>query len=115
LNPAPALCSVETTIAQRYLDVVVDIEIRNEIEGLEDESDLLVAQARALVVVEAAHIDAIELVFPAAELLEESRDGEKRGLAGARGAGNRDELTLLDLDGEIAQRIGLDHFGAVRF
>ncbi len=35
---------------QRRLDVVVDVEIRDQIESLEDEADLLVADVRALVV-----------------------------------------------------------------
>jgi len=45
-------------------------KIRNQIEGLEDETEFLVAQLRAIVVVHAAHIDVVEPVFAAGELLE---------------------------------------------
>ena len=37
------------------------VQVRDQIEGLEDEADLLVADARTLVVVHAADVDPVEL------------------------------------------------------
>ena len=55
---------------QWLLDIVVDIEIGDEIESLEDESDFLVANARALVIVQTSDILTIERVTAGVELLE---------------------------------------------
>ena len=46
-----ALRSVKAPIAQWHIDVIEDVEFRNQVETLEDEPDLLVAYARALFVV----------------------------------------------------------------
>ena len=50
---------------------------------------------------------------PPREFLEQARDGQKGGLARARGPGDRDELAFAHMDREIAQRVGLDDFGAI--
>ena len=49
-------------IAQRHVHVVVDVEIGHEIEALEDEADLLVAQVRARIVGKVGDLDVVELV-----------------------------------------------------
>jgi hypothetical protein len=114
LDAALALARTEAPIAQRHLDVIVNIQVRNQIERLKYEADFLVAQLRALIVVETAHIGAVEQVFAAGEFLQQARNGQKRRLAGARGARHGDEFAFTHVDGEIAQRVGLDDFGAVR-
>ena len=87
----------------------------NQIEGLKDEADFLVAQPRALIVVQAAHVGAVQLILAAAEFLEQSRDRQKGGLARAGGSGDRDEFAFAHVDREIAQRVGLDDLGAIGF
>src|SRR6185312_6003443 len=47
-----ALGPLHAAITQRHFDVVEDVEVGNQVEGLEDEADLLVADLRAGVVVE---------------------------------------------------------------
>ena len=100
-------------IAQRHVDVVVDVEVGNEVEALEDEADLLVADARARIVGETADILAVELVGAGVEGLEQPGDVEEGGLARARRPAHRDELPGVDLEREIAQRVRLDEIGAV--
>jgi len=56
-------------------------------------------------VVHAAHVDIVEPVFAAGELLEQARDVEEGRLARTRRAGDGDELALADRDREIAQRM----------
>jgi hypothetical protein len=80
---------------------------------LKDEADLLVAQARALVVVESAHVGAVQLVFAARELLEQTRDRQKRRLAGARRSRDRDEFARSHVNREFAQGVGIDDFGPI--
>ena len=106
-----ALAAAQLAVAQRDVDVVVQIEIGDQVEALEDEADLLVAQPRARAVVELLDLDAIELVLTAGQLLEQARDVEERRLAGAGWPGHRDELALLNLEREVAQRVSLDHLG----
>ena len=44
LDAAPALGGVEAAVAQRHVDVVEQVEVGDQVEALEDEADLLVAQ-----------------------------------------------------------------------
>ena len=113
LDALVALLGFHLPVAQRHVDVVVDVEVRDQIEALEDEADLLVAQARALVVREPAHVLAVEHVAAGVEGLEQPGHVQERGLAGARGAGHGDELAGADVQREVAQRVRLDEVGAV--
>jgi hypothetical protein len=97
-----ALRARHAPVVQRRFDVVVDVEIWNEIEALEDEPDLLVADARALVVGELAHVLAVEDVAPAVELFQQAGDVQERGLAGARVARDGDELPGFHFQAEVA-------------
>src|SRR5690606_33326154 len=65
------------------------------------------------VVVEAAHVNAVQPVLTAAELLQQAGDVEEGGLAGAGRTRHRNELALAHVDVEVAQRMGLDHVRAV--
>ena len=108
-----ALGAVEAAIAQRNVDVVGDVQIGNQIEALEDETDLLVAQLRTRVVVHAFHVDAIEEEFAAGEFLEQSGDVEECGLARTRRPRHRHEFAFADVDREIAQRMRFHHVRAI--
>src|SRR5207249_6678462 len=57
-------------IHERQLDVLEDVVLRNEIEGLEDEADPPVADARQLGVVDVLDGDAVEAVAAAARAVE---------------------------------------------
>ena len=51
-RPLPPLGAREAGVDQRQLDVVQGVGARQQVEGLEDEADLLVADAGQLAVVE---------------------------------------------------------------
>jgi hypothetical protein len=113
LDAALALGGVEAAVAQRHVHVVEQVQVGDQVEALEDEAELFVAQLAARVVVQALDVHAVEHVLAAAESLQQAGDVEEGGLARARGAGDRDELALLDVDVEATQRVRLDHVGAV--
>jgi hypothetical protein len=100
-------------IAQGHVDVVEKIEVRDQVEPLEDEADLFVAQFRARVVVHAAHRHAVQQVVAAGEFFQQAGDVEEGGLARARGPRHRHELAFAHVQVELAQRVRLDHVGAV--
>src|SRR6185312_3910429 len=83
LDPLLALGTRKSAIAQRHVDVVEQIEVRNQVEALEHEADLLVAQPRAVLVAELRDVDAVELVLAARGFFEQASDVEERRLAGA--------------------------------
>ena len=78
LSDPLALRRVHAAIAQRHVDVVEHVEVGNQVEALEDETDLLVANARALVVRQAADVSAVELVRAGVEGLQQARDVQER-------------------------------------
>ena len=65
-----ALGGLEAAIAQRYIDVVEDVEVGNQVEALEHKPDLFVAQARAGIVAQTRHILTVECVAAAVEGLQ---------------------------------------------
>ena len=72
-------------VGQRQLDVFIYREIANQVETLEDESDLLIADARALGKVEVLDRLAIQRVAAIGRRIEQADDRKQRGLAAARG------------------------------
>ena len=113
LDALLALGGSESAIAQRHVNVVEKVEVRNQVEALEDESDLFVAQFRSGIVIQAAHVDTVQPVLATGELLKQTGDVEKGRLAGTGWSGHRDEFTLPHVDREITQGVGLDEMGAV--
>ena len=91
-------------VHERQLDVLEDVVLRNEIEGLEDEADPPVADARQLGVVDVLDGDAVEAVAAAARAVEAPEEMEERRLARPRRSHDGDELPLLDREVHAAQR-----------
>ncbi len=110
-----AFRGLHAAIAQRHVHVVVDVEVGHEIEALEDEADLLIAQRGTRIVGKICHFHVVELVAAGLVGLEQSRNIEERGLARTRGPGDREEFTGLHLQREIAQCMRLDEIGAKYF
>src|SRR4249919_1761634 len=108
-----ALGRAHAAITQRHVDVVEQVEVGDQVEALEDEADLLVAQLAARIVRHPAHVLAIEDVLPAGEGFQQAGDVEEGRLARARRAGDGDELAFAHMQVERAQRVGFDEFGAV--
>ena len=84
------------------------VERRQQVEFLEDESDLALAHAGALGVGERGQVVAIEHDAAAVGARQSAQKIEQRGLAAARRADHADELALLHAEGNSAQRLDLD-------
>ncbi len=78
-----------------------------QVEGLEDEADFLVADARQLVVVEFADQLAVEPVLALGRRIEAADQVHQRRLAGARRAHDGDVLVVPDAEIDAAQRVHL--------
>jgi hypothetical protein len=98
-------------IGQREADVLEDGQLADQVEGLEDEADLAVADAGALVAGEVADVVAVEPVLAAGRRVEEAEDREERRLAAARGAGDADVLAVRDFEVELMEGSRLDLLG----
>ena len=109
----PPLLVRHLAVEQRDLHVVHHREVGHQVELLEDEPDPLVAHARELAVAIAVDRLAVERDRARARLVEQPHQVEQRALAAARGAHDRDELALPDLQVDVVQRRRLDALGAV--
>ena len=94
-------------IDQRQLDVVQRGRARQQVEGLEDETDLLVADARQLVVVHLADLFAVEEVGALRGRVEAANQVHQRRLARARRPHDGDVFAAVDQDGHAAQGVNL--------
>ena len=88
MNLLLALRRAHAAIGERELDVFVDIQIADEVEGLENEADLAVADARALGELEALDGLAVEDLSSGGGRVEETQDGQQRRFPAARRSGN---------------------------
>jgi len=78
-----------------------------QVEGLEDEADLLVADAGELVIVERGDVVAVEPVAAAGGRVEASDEVHQGGFAGAGGAHDGDVLVVADAQVDAAERVDL--------
>ena len=90
---------------QRQAHVLLGGEHRHEVEGLEDEADLVAPQAREVGVVELADLGVGDRHGAAARAVEPREHVHQRGLAGPRGAHDRGEGAGLDLERDAAERV----------
>src|SRR6266542_3494924 len=100
-RPLPA-----ATVHERQLDVLERIQPWQEIEGLEDESDVPVAQCRQPVVAQRPDLLAGEDIRAAVGHVEAPEDVHHRRLPGSRGPHERDELAFPHV--EIGAAEGVD-------
>ena len=112
LDALAALGGRHAAVAQRHVDVVEQVQVGDQVEALEDEADLAVAQARAGVVAEVADVFAVEQVGAAGEGFQQAGDVEEGGLARAGRPGDGDELAFLHVQVQRAQGVGLHLLGA---
>jgi hypothetical protein len=89
-----ALGGGHAAVGEGELDVFVDGEVADEVEGLENEADLAVADAGALGEREALDGAAVEEVGAVGRGVEQAEDGEEGGFAAAGGAGDGDVFAL---------------------
>src|SRR5271169_155028 len=103
---AASLPSGDAGVQKRELHVAQDGGLRQEVVALEDEADLLVADARERAAGQAFDGLAIQGVTAVGGGVEAAQDGHERRLAGARPADERHELALLD--GHVDPAQGVD-------
>ena len=106
-----ALGRRHAAVRERQLDVLVDREIADQVERLEDEADLAVADAGALRRRELRDRLAGERVLAVGRRVEQAEDREQRRLAAARRSFHRDVLARLDLDVDVLKGVGLHLVG----
>src|SRR5947199_7678531 len=85
-------------VHERQLDVLEHVVLRDQVEGLEDEADLPVADARELGVVDVLDGHAVEAITAAARAVETSEEMEERRLARSRPPHDCDELHPPELE-----------------
>src|SRR5215213_9449999 len=102
-----AILGLHPRVDERQLDVPQRRGPRQQVEGLEHEANLLVADPGELVVVHLAHLLAVEEIGTLARRVEAANQVHQRRLAGPRRPHDRDVLAALDLDAHAAQRVNL--------
>src|SRR5512141_2538024 len=105
---ATLLAVAVARVDERQLDVLERGSPREEIERLEDETDLAVPDLRAFVAVEARDVHPVQEVGSGRRTVEAPDDVHEGGLAGTGGAHHRDELARRNDQGNAVERPDLD-------
>src|SRR5579875_3639131 len=108
LRPFEPLGLGQAGVLQRQRHVGQRPRPRNQVERLEHEADVAVAQVREVVLVEAADVDTIDPVAPAGRHVQAAEDVHQRALAAAGRTHDRHVLAVLDLQGHATQGTHLD-------
>ncbi len=90
-------------VEQRQLDVLEGVGARQQVEVLEHEADLVVADLGAAVAVEVRDLDAVEHVAAGGRPVETADDVHQRRLAGAGRTHDRHELAAVDVERDAVQ------------
>ena len=106
-----ALGRLDAHVDQRQLDVLEDVQFVDQVERLEDEPDIPLAEFRAVFLLEPGDLVAEQRIAARGGIVQKPQDIEQRGLAAARGAHDGDEFTLLHFERHAVQCDGLDLFG----
>ena len=99
-----ALCARDARQGERQFHVRQDGLVGNEVVGLEDESDAVVAECVPVAILVFLGRDAVDDEVAALEAVEASDDVEHRRLAGARLAQNSDELVVTERHRDLVER-----------
>jgi hypothetical protein len=108
---APAV--VGARVDERQLHVGLRVRARDEVEGLENESDPGAADPGELVLRERADIGPVEAVDAGRGQVHATEDVHERGLARPGRTHDRHELALGDREVDVVERVHLDGTGAV--
>src|SRR5690349_17313133 len=95
-------------IGQRQFDVFVNVEIADQVEALEYETDFAVADARTLGKRKILDRMVIQDVLAGARRIQQAEDRKQGRLAAARGPGNGNVFTLFNVEMNTRERVGLD-------
>ncbi|MDF3052464.1 MAG: hypothetical protein K0S19_569 [Geminicoccaceae bacterium] len=111
LHSALPVFSGKPPIRERQLDVLVNGEIADQVEGLENESDLAIPNPGPLRWREPGDRLLVERVDAIGGRVEQAQDGEQRRLAASRGARNGDVFAVPDLQVNVREGMGLHLVG----
>ena len=114
-DPLLALRRADVQVAQRQLDVLIDVQLVDEVEALEHEADVALAELGALPLLQLSDLLPQQLVAARGGVVQEAEDVEQRGFAAARRPHHGDELAVLYFERDTVQREGLDVFRAEDF
>ena len=95
-------------VHEGQLDVLDGVEAREEVERLEDEADVLVADRGELVVGQLADVLARQLVRAGVGDVEAAEHVHQRRLARTRRAHDRDEFAGVDIEVDAGEGVHLD-------
>ena len=102
----PPLAAAQTPgIEQRQFHVLQRARAREQIEALEDETDLSIPQAGALVARHVDHFFALQQITAAGGTVEAAERVHQRGLAGARRAHQGHVFSLIDVQRNAPQAL----------
>ena len=107
LARSSAFCRGGAVVDERQLDIVQRGGAGEQVEGLEDESDLLVADAGEFIVVQFADEVTVQPVVALAGGIEAADEVHQRGFAGTGRSHDGDVFVVLDADGDAAQSMDL--------
>ena len=107
-NALLALAGSDTEQHQRQLDVLADTQMRQDMEGLEHETEPRATQARARIVVQRGEVLAADQDFSGIGLVEPGDQVEQRGLAGTGLTDDGDEFARRDRQIETVENLPAD-------
>src|SRR5262249_14536655 len=88
-------------IGERQLDILEHGEVADQVEALEDEADLPIADAGTFGGAQLPDRSPVEVVRALGWRVEETQNREEGRLAAPRRPGDRDVFTTLDLDADV--------------
>src|SRR5215469_13543518 len=110
-----ALGGTRAAIGERELHILVDGQITDQVERLEDEADLAIADARTLAGREIGDRLVVQEVRAIGRGIEQAHDGKKRRFAAAGRARDRYVLSATDLQMNFRESMRFDFVGKKDF
>ena len=99
-------------VGQRQFDVFIDVELVDEVETLEDEADVALAELRAVLLFEVRHLLTEEFVTALGRVVQEAEDVHQRRFAAARRAHDCHKFAVLDFKCRVVEGDGFHLVGA---
>src|SRR5574337_181871 len=95
-RPGAAVADGSTIIQEGKFHVRYGAGPGQEVEGLKDETDLLISDVSQLISIERTHADAVKPVTSGCRLIQASQDVHQGSVAGPRGTHDRHKLSSFD-------------------
>ena len=106
---------VEVREEQRQLDVLRGRQHRDQVVGLEDETDVAGAPLRQRLARLGGDVDAVHVHRSGGRLIQPAQDVQQRRLAGAARAHERDEFAAFDVEAETPEHVNFLTAAVVAF